>query len=69
MQRMSRIQFVDLDMSSDEEETGSVLILKHKMWTRLGWCNPIRVPQVKQGLMKTDAAEDVTKGQTQDQPN
>ena len=69
MQRMSRIQFVDLDMSFDEEGAGSVLISKHEMRTRLGWCYTIRVQEVKQGLMKTDAAEDVTKGQTQDQPN
>ena len=69
---MSRIQFRDLDTSSDEEEAGSVIISKHEMRTRLGWCNPIGVLQVKQELEKTDTAEDVTKRQkivqTQDQP-
>ena len=69
---MSRIQFIDLDMSSDEEETGGVIISKHEIRTRLGWFNSKEVPQVKQVLEKTDAAEDVTKThetvQTQNQP-
>ena len=54
--KMSRIQFMDLDTFSDEEETGSVITSKHEMWTRLGWCNPIGIPQVKQELKKTDTA-------------
>ena len=69
---MSRIQFVDLDTSSNEEETGSVIISKHEMQTRLGWCNPIGVPQVKQEIERTEMAKDVTAAQkivqTQDQP-
>ena len=69
---MSRFQLVYLDTSSDEEETGSVIMSKHKMQTRLGWFNSKEVPQVKQELEKTDAAKDVTKThetvQTQNQP-
>ena len=59
---MSRIQFVDLDTSSSEEETGSVIISEHEMQTRLGWCNLIGIPQVKQELKKTDTAKDIMKG-------
>ena len=69
---MSRIQFIDLDTSSDKEETSGVIISKHEMRTRLGWFNSKEVPQVKQELEKTDAAKDVTKThetvQTQNQP-
>ena len=69
---MSRIQFIDLDTLSDEEETGSVIILKHEMQTRLGWFNSREVPQVKQELKKTDATKYITKThetvQIQNQP-
>ena len=69
---MSRIQFVDLDTSSDEEETGGVIILKHEMWTRLGRLNSREVPKVKQELERSDAVEDVKKTreavQIQNQP-
>ena len=55
------IQFIDLDMSSDEEDTGGVIILKHEMQTRLGWFNSREVLQVKQQLQGTDAVKDVKK--------
>ena len=58
---MSRIQFVDLDMSSDNEGTGDVIISKHEVRTRLGWFNSKELPWLKQELEKTDAVEDVTK--------
>ena len=58
---MSRIQFIDLDTLSDEEETGGVIISKHEMWTRLECFNYKQVPQLKQESEKTDAVEDVTK--------
>ena len=58
---MSRIQFIDLDMSSDKENTGGVIISKHEIQTRLGWINYKEVPLVKQELEKTDAVEDVMK--------
>ena len=57
---MSRIQFVDLDTSSDDEETGGVIISKHEVRTRLGWFNSKELPRVKQELEKIDAVEDVT---------
>ena len=56
---MSRIQFLDLDMLSEDEETGGVIISKHEVWTRLRWFNLKELPQVKQELEKTDAVEDV----------
>ena len=69
---MSRIQFIDLDTSSNKEETGGVIISKHEMRTRLEWFNSKEVPQVKQESEKTDAVEDVTKTheavQIQNQP-
>ena len=59
--RMSKIQFIDLNTSSDKEETGGVVISKHKMWSRLGWLSTKVVPQVKQEAERTDTLEDVKK--------
>ena len=57
---------------SDKEETGSVIISKHEMRTRLGWFDSREVLQVKQELQRTDAVEDVMKThevvQIQNQP-
>ena len=62
-QKMSRIQFVDLDTLSDDEDAGSVLISQHEMRTRLRWCNPIGVPHIKQEIEGTDMTKDVTETQ------
>ena len=35
--RMSKIQLIDLDMSSDEEEMGGMVISRKVMQGRLGW--------------------------------
>ena len=59
IKRMNRIQFVDLDTSSDEEETGGVVILKHEMQSRLGWFSTKVVPQMKQEAGRTDRIKDV----------
>ena len=34
---MSRIQLIDLDTSSEEEETGGMMILRKEMPRSLGW--------------------------------
>ena len=61
IKRMNRIQLVDLDTSSDEGETGGVVISKHKMWSRLGWFTTKVVPQMKQKAERTDTIGDVEK--------
>ena len=58
---MNRIQLVDLDMLSDEEETGGVVNLKHEMQSRLRWFSTKVVPQVKQEAERTDTIKDVKK--------
>ena len=58
---MNRIQLVDLDTSSDKEETGSVVILKHEMQSRLGWFSIKVVPQIKQEAERMDTIKDVKK--------
>ena len=60
---MSRIQFVDLDTSSDEEDAGSVLISKHEMQTRFRWCNPVGVSHIKQGIRDADVTKYITETQ------
>ena len=58
---MNRIQLVDLDMSSDEEDTGGMVISKHEMQSRLEWCNTRVEPQMKQETEPTDTIEEVEK--------
>ena len=56
--KMSRIQLVDLDTLSEDEETGGLVIFKHEMWSRLGWLSTKVVPQVKQEAERMDTMED-----------
>ena len=58
---MSRIQFVDLDTSSEDEETGSVVISKHEMRSRLGWFSTKVEPQMKQETETMNTIKDVEK--------
>ena len=58
---MSRIQFVDLDMSSEDEETGGVVISKHEMQSRLGWFSTKIEPQMKQERETMTTIEDIKK--------
>ena len=58
---MNRIQLVDLDMSSDEEDTGGMVILKHEMRNRLEWCSTRVEPQMKQETETTDTIKEVEK--------
>ena len=55
---MSRIQFIDLDTSSEDEDTGGVVISKHEMQSRLGWLSTKVVPQVKQEAETMDTIKD-----------
>ena len=59
--RMNRIQLVDLDMSSDKEESGGVVISKQKMQSRLGWFSTKIEPQMKQETETTDTIKEVEK--------
>ena len=52
--RMSKIQLIDLDMSSDEEEMGGMVISRKVMRGRLGWLSTVVEPDTKQ---ETDAME------------
>ena len=61
IKRINRIQLVDLDMSSDEEQKGDVEILKHEMRRRLGWFSTKVIPQVKQVAERMDTIENVKK--------
>ena len=54
---------MDLDTSSDKEDTGSVLISKHKMKTRFVWYNPIWVSHIKQEIQEADVIKDITETQ------
>ena len=55
---MSRIQIVDLDTSSEDEETGGVIISKHEMWSRVGWLSSKVILQVKQEAERMETIED-----------
>ena len=56
---MSRIQIVDLNTSSEDEETGGVVISKHEMRRRFRWLSTkVVVLQVKQEVERTDTIED-----------
>ena len=61
IKRINRIQLVDLNTSSDEEQTGDVVILKHEMRSRLGWFSTKVVPQVKQVAERMDTIKNVKK--------
>ena len=58
---MSKIQFIDLDMSSEDEETGGVVISKHEMQSRLGWLSTKVKPQMKQETETRNTIEDIEK--------
>ena len=47
MWKMSKIQLIDLDTSSEEEETGGVIILRRVMRGRLGWLSTVVEPDTK----------------------
>ena len=61
--KMSRIQLVDLDTSSDKDDAGSVLISKHKIRTRFRWWNPIGTSHIKQEIQETDVSKDIMETQ------
>ena len=58
--KMSRIQFVDLDMSSEDNNVSGVVISKHEMRSKFEWWNPVGVSRIKQEIEETDAGKDTT---------
>ena len=57
--KMSRIQFVDLNTSSEDDDVGScVVILKHEMRSKFEWWNLVGVSRVKKEIEGTDVGKD-----------
>ena len=56
--KMSKIWFVDLDTSSDDDDVGSVLISKHEIQSNFDWWNSVGVSPIKQEIKETDADKD-----------
>ena len=56
---MNRIQLVDLDTSSEEEETGGVVISRQEMRSRLGWLSTEVEPHMKQETETTEIVKEV----------
>ena len=58
---MSKLQFVDLDTSSEDDDTGNgVVILKYKMRSKFDWWNPVRMSCIKKEVKPTDTEKDTT---------
>ena len=55
---MCRIQIVNLDTLSEDEETGDVIISKHEMQSRFGWLSSKVIPQVKQEAERMETIKD-----------
>ena len=56
---MSRIQLIDLDTSSEEEETGGVMISRKVMQGRFGWLSTVVEPHTKQEAKAMEGVKDV----------
>ena len=56
---MNRIQLIDLDMSSEEEEMGGVIISRKVMQSRLGWLSTVIESHMKQETKTTQMVEDI----------
>ena len=56
---MNRIQLIDLDMSSEVEEMGGMMILRKVMRSRLGWLSTVVEPHMKQETETTEGVKDV----------
>ena len=56
---MNRIQLVDLDILSEEEETGGVVILRQEMQSRLGWLSTEVEPHMKQETETMEIVKEV----------
>ena len=56
---MNRIQLIDLDTSSEEEETGGMMISRKEMQSRLGWLSTEVEPHMKQETETMEIAKEV----------
>ena len=65
--RMSKIQLIDLDTSSDEEETGGMVISRKAMRGRLGWLSTIVEPDTKRQMDAMEGIENVQEMHKEDQ--
>ena len=54
--KMNKLQLIDLDTSSEDEEMGGVMVSRRMIQSRLGWLNTIAEPQTEQ---KTKAAMEI----------
>ena len=48
MYRRNKLQLIDLDTSSEDEEMGGVMVSRRIIQSRLGWLNTIAEPQMEQ---------------------
>ena len=64
---MSRIQLIDLDMSSEEEEMGGVIISRKVMLGRLGWLSTVVEPHMKQEAKAMEGVKDFQEVHNEDQ--
>ena len=65
--KMSKIQLIDLDMSSDEEEMGGIMILRRVMQGRLGRLSTMVEPDMKQEPEAMEGVTDVQEVHEEDQ--
>ena len=45
---MNKLQLIDLDTSSEDEEMGGVMVSRRMIRSRLGWLNTVSEPQTEQ---------------------
>ena len=64
---MNRIQLIDLDTSSEEEEMGGMMILRKVMRSRLGWLSTAVEPHMKQEAETTEMVKDVVEVHEEEQ--
>ena len=53
MYKMNKLQLIDLDIPSEDEEMGGVMVSQRMIRSRLGWLSTVAEPQMEQ---KTKAA-------------
>ena len=64
---MSKIQLIDLDTSSEEEEMGGMMILRKVMQGRLGWLSTVVEPDTKREMYVMEEVKDIQEVHEEDQ--
>ena len=64
---MCKIQLIDLDMSSEEEEMGGMMISGKVMRGRLGWLSTMVEPNTKQETEAMEGVKDIQEAHEEDQ--